>query len=183
MNTPALLAGVGAFAAVLLLWPRKAKAGAKPGPGKTSTSSSKATLDTLTEDTRTKALELLARFREAGIDHVVVSTRRTCAEQNSLHAKGISPVRGCRSWHTHGRALDVMPLRDGKLVTAGGDELYLRMAVIARGVGFKPGLDFQDPVHFEYHPGLTISQVCPDPDACSAEPAALLSDDPLVMYE
>lgn len=180
-----LLAAGAAAAAVLLLWPRKAKASppAKP-PKQPGTTSSRATLDTLTDDTRELAVKLLQRFRDEGIDHVVVSTRRTCAEQNRLHERGITPVRGCRSWHVHGRALDVMALRDGKLLTRGDEPEYARMADIARQVGFKPGRDFNDPVHFEYHPGQTIQQACPDPDAClDVEPVGLLPDDPLILYE
>jgi len=184
MTPRAVLVAGAVTAAVLLLWPKRATAQSKPPPPRPGTTASRATLDTLTDDTRAKARELLARFREEGIDHVVVSTLRTCAEQNRLHERGITPVRGCRSWHTHGRAIDVLAMRDGKLVHDGDDPVYERMADIARQVGMKPGADFRDPVHFEYHPNLTIQQVCPDPDACvDVEPVGLLPDDPFLLYE
>ena len=123
-------------------------------------------LDTLTPGTRWRAEALMRQALELGIETKVASTRRTCAQQNDLWAQGITPAKGCRSWHTWGRAVDLFVVDDGKLVSNGSDPRYRKLGEIARTLGMKWGGDFNDPIHFEYHPGLSQKNVCPDPDLC-----------------
>lgn len=132
-------------------------------------------LDDLNPQTRAAAEQLLAYASENGIELLVTSTFRTCAEQDALYAQSrtapgprVTGAPGCRSWHTHGRALDVLVKEpDGKVVSNGLDPRYAQLGEHARTLGFKWGGDFGDYGHFEYHPGLTISQACPDPSDCT----------------
>lgn len=98
---------------------------------------------------------------------VVASTRRTCAEQNAIYAQGrtkpgpvVTQARGCMSWHVVGRAMDLNLGSTAK----GSDYAALGKAWVA--MGGKWGGDFGDPGHFEYHPGMVIESVCPNPDDC-----------------
>lgn len=135
-------------------------------------------LSDLTSDTRQAAEMLLQYAADEGIELVVTHTLRTCDEQNALYAQGrtapgskLTGAPSCRSWHTHGRALDIIVTEDGKLVHNGYDERYARLGAYAKTLGFRWGGDFGDYGHFEYHPGITIGQVCPDPNACGIIPA------------
>jgi len=124
-------------------------------------------LEGLTEDTRAKVIELFDRAKAAGMTLSLTSGRRTCAAQNALYAQGggTTHARGCQSWHVLGRAVDV--------AIVGGPKDWQLLGSIGRGLGFKWGGDWTGPNapkddvgHFEYHPGLTIEDVCPDPSAC-----------------
>lgn len=139
-------------------------------------------LDDLTPDTRAVAFRLIEIAKENGIDLRVVSTLRTCDDQNAIYNQGrttpgpiISGASGCRSWHVWGRALDVMVVDDdGKLVTNGRDPRYDQLGDIGRNLGMIWGGNFswgRDAVHFEYHPNLTINDICPDrsPDRCQEQ--------------
>ncbi|MCC6596891.1 MAG: M15 family metallopeptidase [Rhodanobacteraceae bacterium] len=131
-------------------------------------------LDSLTPDTRALAEALLEQATAEGYTLRVVSTRRTCAEQNDLYAQGrtkpgavITKARGCVSWHVLGRAFDVA-ITSPKHATAAD---WQRVGEIGRALGLRWGGDFKgfpDMPHFEYHPGQTIEQACPDPDDCEA---------------
>jgi len=132
-------------------------------------------LNDLTPDTRVAADSLLAAASAAGIGVIVTHTLRTCDEQNALYAQGrtapgnkVTNAPGCKSWHVHGRALDLLVVEPGGAVVHNGhDPRYTKLGEIARTLGFKWGGDFGDYGHFEYHPGLRMSQVCPDPSDCS----------------
>lgn len=125
-------------------------------------------LDRLTPDTRAALLVLDQALRAEGFRPVVRSGYRSCAEQAEQYAIGrtvgtpgkfTTHAKGCMSWHVLGRAVDI--------------DLYPadfgRMGEIAKNLGWKWGGDFKgfpDVGHVEFHPGLTIEQACPDPDAC-----------------
>ncbi len=123
----------------------------------------------LEPSTRAFVREVLARARGAGLAPRLVSGRRSCAEQNRLYAQGrtssgaiVTQARGCRSWHVQRRAVDVA-------FPKGAEAGYAQLGAIAKELGGKWGGDFPgfpDVGHLEYHPGLTIEQVCPDPDNC-----------------
>lgn len=126
-------------------------------------------LDSLSGDAHQAFLALTAAANAAGLAFVARSTRRTCAQQNELFAIGRTPgdtraivtkAQGCISWHVLGRAVDVT-------MTQGS---YAELGALAKSMGWKWGGDFPgfpDVGHVEYHPGLTIEQVCPSPSACS----------------
>lgn len=132
-------------------------------------------LDDLTPDTKARAEALIRQAAADGIELRVVSTRRTCADQNSIYAQGrtapgaiVTKARGCMSWHVWGRAVDFLVMDNGKAVS-GADSRYDRMGELAKGLGMIWGGDFswgRDAGHVEYHPGVSIQQVCPDPDSC-----------------
>jgi hypothetical protein len=110
--------------------------------------------------------ELLRFAARSGVSAHVVSTRRSCAEQNAIYesAPGVATqARGCISWHVWGRAADlhIDGLSDGYAILG---EYWKKMGGVWGGDwGWDPG-------HFEWHPGLKISDVCtgdadcPDPD-------------------
>lgn len=109
----------------------------------------------------------LAAAEAEGLTPKITSGRRTCAEQNAIYAQGrtkpgaiVTRARGCQSWHVHGRAVDLL------LPAAQDADGYRRIGEMAERFGGKWGGRFGDPGHLEYHPGLTIEQVCPDPDRC-----------------
>lgn len=129
-------------------------------------------LEEITPDTR-EALAKLFAFSKNRLGKVprLTSTKRSCAEQNALFAKGrtspgplVTNARGCFSWHVLGRAADI--LLDGG--TVADYETLGRFWESLGGVwgGRIEGLD--DYGHFEWHPGVTIEQLCPSPDACNA---------------
>ncbi len=120
------------------------------------------------------AAELLRRARGRFPEARVTSTRRTCAEQNAIYAQGrttpgaiVTNARGCQSWHVCGRALDIYLGSKAK----SADYKWLGAQWVS--LGGKWGGDFGDPGHFEYHPGLTIERVCPNPDDCRSIEAPL----------
>jgi hypothetical protein len=128
----------------------------------------------LEPSTRAWLRQVLARARAAGLRPVLVSGRRSCAEQTRLYAQGrtspgqvVTHAKGCRSWHVHGRAVDVAFPKGAPASS------YAQLGAIAKELGGRWGGDFQgfaDLPHLEYHPGLTIEQACPDPDNCKDLP-------------
>lgn len=104
------------------------------------------------------------------------SGRRSCAKQNEIYAQGrsapgdvVTQAQGCQSWHVLGRAVDadVVDAASGAYAPETfygfAGELWEAMGGTWGG-GF-PG--FPDIGHFEFHPGLKISEVCPVPANCS----------------
>ena len=137
-------------------------------------------LDDLTPDTKRVAEHFLALAAARGINVRVVSTLRTCAEQNAIYAqnepgKVVTGASGCRSWHTWGRAFDVLiedeSMPDG-IVWDGSDHRYDELGDIGKQLGMIWGGTFswgRDAGHFEYHPGMSIDDVCPDPDPVACD--------------
>lgn len=123
----------------------------------------------------------LSFYGKTGYGLKVRSGRRTCAEQAeqygigrtyNLGSKVVTNARGCQSWHVLGRAVDADPvhLATGKVIADCGlatvaGQLWEAQGGVwgGRWGGFGP---CGDSGHFEWHPGLSIAQVCPNPDAC-----------------
>lgn len=135
-------------------------------------------LSDLTPDTQAKAEELLSTLKASGLRPVVVSTRRTCADQFANNKVG-NPALGCRSWHLWGRAVDIF-FRDaaGKMLPQSTME-YSELGRVAKSLGFAWGGDFQPPAHgaaerhhVQYSAGLRIADLCPDPKDCVAAVAS-----------
>lgn len=126
----------------------------------------------ITADTQA-ALDLLAKYSEhvLGKRIKVTSHLRTCEKQNALYAQGrttsgsiVTNARGCLSWHVLGRAVDIS-------IDGGSDADYRRLGEYWQSLGGVWGgtfTGFYDPVHFEWHPGVLIEQVCPNPDDCQS---------------
>ena len=134
--------------------------------------------------TRDRMKTLAARFGSATGFHLRVRPlggRRTCAQQNAIYAQGrgeggeiATYASGCKSWHVLGRALDVDPVDgSGRMQPAStyktAGDLWQSMG--GKWGGYFPG--FPDIGHFEWHPGLTIEQACPDPSYCDAIEASI----------
>jgi hypothetical protein len=112
----------------------------------------------------------------------VVSGRRSCLVQNTLYAASSAAsdpsqvatrARGCQSWHVLGRAVDVRLVRpDGKdnydcAAYRSVGEAWQRLGGVWGG-SFSGFGACGDQFHFEWHPGRTLADECPDPDACAA---------------
>ncbi len=129
-------------------------------------------LTLLTPDTQSAIKKLMDAAAASGLGLAVRSTTRTCAQQHEQYMIGrgandsrdtVTGADGCRSWHVVGRAVDFNV--DGNR--------YLDMGLLAESLGFvwggrwqTPSLPNGDPGHVEWHPGMTIEQVCPDAAAC-----------------
>jgi hypothetical protein len=130
-------------------------------------------LSTLTPDTREKVEQLLAEAQaQYGYNLKVVSARRGCAEQAKLYAQGrtapgkvVTNAQGCKSWHVLGRAVDIAFVSPNP-----SPQDWDNLGAIGEALGFKWGKRFSgtlnDLPHFEYHPGMKIEDVCPDPSDC-----------------
>jgi len=127
-------------------------------------------LTALTPETEAKVRQLLIRAEGMGLSPVVTSTYRTCAEQDAIYAQGReSPgdvatwVSGCGSWHTWGRAADI-------LLEGAPADAYARLGELWESWGGRWGGHFDDPGHFEWHPGLEIRDLCGGPGSCQGPP-------------
>jgi hypothetical protein len=145
--------------------------------------------------TRRAFLQMAARF-EAQTGYVlrVRSGRRTCQEQAEQYGIGrtynlgsptVTGARGCQSWHVLARAVDADPVHPatGKVVAS------CELASVAGGIWEQLGGVWGgrfggfggcgDQGHFEWHPGLSIGQFCPDWTACEAVSRSIQTRDPV----
>lgn len=138
---------------------------------------------------------MLSRAFEAatGLDLQVRSGLRSCAQQAELYgigrtynlsSKPVTYARGCRSWHVLGRAVDADPVSPATGKRIGDCATYRKAGEIwehlggiwgGRWAAFGP---CGDSGHFEYHPGLTTEEVCPDPGRCDQIQRAIVTSDP-----
>jgi peptidoglycan L-alanyl-D-glutamate endopeptidase CwlK len=133
-------------------------------------------LATLTADTREAVVALLDYAASQGIPARVIDSARTCEEQMDMYAQGrtlpgdkVTWAPGCRSWHTHGRAVDLY-LGTWEL------EPYLVLGPYWQSLGGRWGGDFGDYGHFEWRPGLTMVDMgCPHKEGTCAAPGLRLS--------
>lgn len=123
----------------------------------------------LTPDTRRAYRVLKAYAERVGLPWDVRSMRRSCSEQRALYSIGrdtpgrvVTHAQGCRSWHVLGRAFDITlpgaPREDYAFLGRAWENMG--------GVWGGSFSNFDDIGHFEWHPGQTVEQVCPNPAAC-----------------
>lgn len=166
---PLLLALLGVFG-LLVSSPRGAAAAAPAlPPGPALLAGGGKFLEGLHREMQIFVLEVARRALEQGIRLRLTSGIRSCAQQNAIYAQGrttpgaiVTGAKGCQSWHVQGRAVDFEPIPR----TA---QAYAAVGAIAEQLGGVWGGRFsnlQDLGHIEYHPGMTIQQVCPNPEAC-----------------
>ena len=147
-------------------------------------------LPALEWSTRDHLYTLASRFGRVTGLHLRVRPlggRRTCAEQDRIYAQGretggeiVTYASGCRSWHVLGRAADVDPVNSAGQMQP--ESAYRTAGQIWTAMGGKWGGDFPgfpDIGHFEWHPGLTIEQVCPSPAYCAAISASIRTEAPI----
>lgn len=139
-------------------------------------------------ETRKAFLELAKRFyRQTGHVLRVRSGRRTCAEQAEQVSMGFSHAAGCRSWHVLARAIDADPVRVATGKTIADSRVYAQAGAIWEAIGGRWGgrfiiAGYPDEGHFEWHPGLSIDQLCPDPNQCSAVAATVRTKGPATWF-
>jgi len=180
--TWAAAAGVGLGVALLT---RKSKASLSP-LFPSGVEDPKDLLSTVTPDTRANFITMARRFeQQTGLKLKVRSGRRTCAEQAQQWAIGrtapgqkVTFAKGCMSWHVLGRAVDADPYDPDTGRVTGGCDVYTTAGELWEAMGGKWGGRFPgfgacgDAGHFQWHPGLSMETLCPDPDDCEAAVAA-----------
>jgi len=139
--------------------------------------------------------QALAKAFEAqtGLRLQVRSARRSCAEQAEQYGIGrtynldkpvVTHARGCQSWHVLGRAIDADIVDaagklkgDCKLYGIAGQiwEQQLQGIWGGRFGGFG---ECGDAGHFEWHPDVKLSELCPNPDACESAVLSVASVKP-----
>lgn len=126
--------------------------------------------------TRAAFQKLASALEKQGLDLRVRSGLRSCSEQNTLYAQGrttpgpiVTEAPGCRSWHVTGRAVDADPIdrRTGQMASIASGAYAVAGAIWEQmGGGWGGRFDFGDYGHFDWHPGIRISDVCPNANAC-----------------
>ncbi len=120
-------------------------------------------------DLHPKFQPLVRRFleacKQAGIDLIITSGLRTFEEQAQLYAQGrtapgrrVTNAKPGDSWHNYGLAIDVVAVRGTKALWNGPWE---QIGMLGERHGLIWGGRFtklRDRPHFEWHPGLTISE-------------------------
>lgn len=144
-------------------------------------------------ETRQKFQALAKAFeKQTGLRLRVRSGRRTCQEQADLYGIGrtynlasapVTYARGCQSWHVLARAIDADPVRaDGSVVgdcktyTLAG-QLWEQLGGVWGGRWTQFGA-CGDAGHFEWHPDVTLAELCPEPAACAAVSSAIVTRSP-----
>jgi RHS repeat-associated protein len=121
-------------------------------------------LATLREPVRDMARSLIYHSRvELQLDVRIVpqGAFRTYAEQNDLYARGISPARGGQSFHNFGVAFDIGTFEGRRYIENGPG--YTAAGHLGQRLGLEWGGSWsprrQDPPHFQYLGGQTMSQI------------------------
>lgn len=130
-----------------------------------------------------KVEALLDYAASRGIRARVSSTLRDCATQNALFEQGrttpgpvVTGAKGCQSWHTWGRAVDIL--------IDGPREGYAILGDWWKRRGGDWGGDFtnvDDPGHFEWHPDMELRDICPTGNECPAHAGEWPEDRPLFV--
>ena len=110
---------------------------------------------------------LLKAATELGMQPKIRSSLRTCKEQDEQVRLGFSHAPGCNSWHVLGRALD-LDMSPNVCTT------YQKLGELWESWGGVWGGRFGgfgacgDSGHYEWHPGIKRSELCPNPSACES---------------
>jgi peptidoglycan L-alanyl-D-glutamate endopeptidase CwlK len=123
-------------------------------------------LASLTPDAAQAVAALLQWAAGQGIPAQVTEATRDCERQAELYAQGrttagsvVAQVNGCKSWHVLGRAVDLY-------VGTWEPAAYERLGLQWESMGGNWGGRFGDHVHFEWHGGHTMAELCPGDGAC-----------------
>jgi peptidoglycan L-alanyl-D-glutamate endopeptidase CwlK len=130
-------------------------------------------LDDLLPEVASRARAFLAAAKAYGIDLLVTSTYRDHAAQDALYAQGrstpgmrVTNARPGESWHNWRRALDAVPIRNGKPVwtTTGHDAaLWARVGKLGEAAGLEwAGRwrgNLREMAHFQYTGGATLAEL------------------------
>lgn len=120
----------------------------------------------LKPDFREMVEDFLQEVAEQGFDVIVTSTLRTYQEQADLYAIGrtkpgkkVTNAKPGQSWHNHGRAIDIVPLVNGKPVW--NSPHWKTIGEIGEMIGMEWGgrwPRFKDFPHFQWTDGMTIKE-------------------------
>ena len=128
---------------------------------------------------REKAVELVRRCQERGIELVITEGKRALSEQSRLYAQGrtapgrrITWARAGESWHNFGLAVDVAFRWKGKVTWDGP---WSTVGELGESLGLEWGGRWEekkDEPHFQMRGGRTTAQLRLQlgwPDPCDAE--------------
>lgn len=118
-----------------------------------------------------RVVAFISALEKAGITILVTCTVRSPEEQDRLYAQGrtvpgriVTNAKAWQSWHNVRRAIDLVPLRDGKPVwgTQGADlVLWRQIGEIGKNNGLEwagSWRKFREYPHFQLTDGLTLEQ-------------------------
>jgi hypothetical protein len=110
-------------------------------------------LELLNDTFRVKVDSFLLDCKSQGIEVVVFETWRSNERQNYLKKKGLSKLSGGYSKHQHGKAVDVVPIINGKKTWKGKGvlQIWKKISKIGKDHGLISGADWRmrDYPHFE----------------------------------
>lgn len=137
-------------------------------------------IDDLLPQVRERVVAFKQKAKEMGFDFIITSTYRDFESQNSLYAQGrtakgsiVTNAKAGQSYHNWRRAIDIVPLRNGKMVwgTSGNGidrdptddnkddlELWMNIALIGESVGLEWAgrwKSFKEFPHFQFLEGHT----------------------------
>jgi peptidoglycan L-alanyl-D-glutamate endopeptidase CwlK len=126
-------------------------------------------LDDLLPQVRERVQAFLDACKVQGIDLLVISTFRDAESQNALYLQGranpgkvVTNAQAGQSFHNYRCAVDVVPIRDGKLVWDAKDAVWQAIGKIGKDQGLEWAGDwkrFKELAHFQYTGGLTLAQL------------------------
>jgi len=142
-------------------------------------------IDDLATPAKIRTFKFLAEAKAVGIDLLVTCTLRDFEAQDALYAHGrtreqldraclfdvkpapgpiVTNAQGGDSYHQYACALDVVPVRNGKLVwnTAGADgKLWTRLGAIGEACGLEWAGRWRgrlrEMAHFQYRGGIALA--------------------------
>lgn len=116
-----------------------------------------------------KVERLLNEAHEQGLDVFAFEGFRSVQKQNRLHENGkdVTQVTGGNSYHNYGLAVDIVFKDKNGNPSWDKNRHWQKLGEIGKSLGLKWGGDFKkangqpfkDLAHFEFHPGLNMSQV------------------------
>jgi lysozyme family protein len=129
---------------------------------KTWDSHSNRRITTLDSRVQASAIQFINETEaDLGIQLRVTDALRTVAEQDKLYKGGkVTKVRGGRSYHNYGLAIDVVEIKNGKALYSSPN--WKKIAAIGKRIGFEWGGDwksFVDKPHFQMTFGLSTLEL------------------------
>lgn len=123
----------------------------------------------LNPEVRNRAIFLIGRSFDIGVNIIITQGLRTIAQQNDLYAQGrtkagkiVTNAKGGNSYHNYGLAIDFVTIDvHGNPVWVVNNN-WMKVVAIAKSLGFEWGGDFKtitDNPHFQISGGLSINEL------------------------